>query len=91
MEHATIDNDVTTSSETSNIEIVSEVMYSSASGRELEPRARVLQIHVFPGDGDRALNFPMLQGSFCFLIYFLNLFFKNSINIQYFNYSRKNE
>ena len=32
---------------------------------ELEPRAGVLQSRVFPGAG--ALNFPMFQGSYCFL------------------------
>ena len=38
------------------------------SVRELEHGAGTLRSRVFSGAGARALKFPMLQGSFCFLI-----------------------
>ena len=52
------------------------------------PGAGALLSRVFLGAG--ALNFPMLQDSFLFFNILIKLFFL-IINIQYFNYSRKNE
>ena len=41
---------------------------------KLEPGARALRSRVFPGAGAGALNFPKLQGSFCFFNILFNLF-----------------
>ena len=47
------------------------------------------ELELEPGAG--ALNFSHAPGLLWFFNILLNLFFKNYVNIQYFNYNRKNE
>ena len=71
---------------------LNEFSHIQGPGAGAGVEAGALRSRVFPGAGAGAgaLNFPKLWAPFVFY-YSFKSFLKNYVNIQYFDYNRKNE